>query len=223
MFWRCLSTDTERDFLIRDVVLPEIQRLGEGKAIARLDALSDALQWPDRYEPWHGQLLLLLADYPQAVEVDVELTRVRIKDAAAETPEEWIEVEGSMFIVRAYMRHVRQQLSRTARHEDQILDWAAEADFESAFNTFDAEALDRACERLFRLVCPTEVALADWAPPDFHTGDAPKCYDYAALTVLFLFCTERRLLWLARPGRKALARQAFLGRGGSPKSSSIAG
>ena len=37
------------------------------------------------------------------------------------------------------------------------------------------------------------------------------------------FCTERRLLWLARPGRKALARQAFLGRGGSPKSSSIAG
>ena len=38
-----------------------------------------------------------------------------------------------------------------------------------------------------------------------------------------VFCTERRLLWLARPGRKALARQAFLGRGGSPKSSSIAG
>ena len=38
-----------------------------------------------------------------------------------------------------------------------------------------------------------------------------------------IFCTERRLLWLARPGRKALARQAFLGRGGSPKSSSIAG
>ena len=37
------------------------------------------------------------------------------------------------------------------------------------------------------------------------------------------FCTERCLLWLARPGRKALARQAFSGRGGSPKPSSIAG
>ena len=38
-----------------------------------------------------------------------------------------------------------------------------------------------------------------------------------------VFCTERRLLWLARPGRKALARQAFSGRGGNPKPSSIAG
>ena len=37
------------------------------------------------------------------------------------------------------------------------------------------------------------------------------------------FCTERRLLWLARPGRRALARQAFSGRGRSPKPSSIAG
>ena len=46
---------------------------------------------------------------------------------------------------------------------------------------------------------------------------------WSYLSQLRLFCTERRLLWLARPGRKALARQAFLGRGGSPKSSSIAG
>ena len=44
-----------------------------------------------------------------------------------------------------------------------------------------------------------------------------------AVTGAEAFCTERRLLWLARPGRKALARQAFLGRGGSPKTSSIAG
>ena len=40
---------------------------------------------------------------------------------------------------------------------------------------------------------------------------------------VWVFCTERRLLWLARPGGKALARQAFSGRGGSPKPSSIAG
>ena len=32
-----------------------------------------------------------------------------------------------------------------------------------------------------------------------------------------LFCTERRLLWLARPGRKALARQAFFGEGREPE------
>ena len=31
------------------------------------------------------------------------------------------------------------------------------------------------------------------------------------------FCTERRLLWLARPGRKALARQAFFGEGREPE------
>ena len=37
------------------------------------------------------------------------------------------------------------------------------------------------------------------------------------------FCTERCLLWPARPGGKALSRQAFPGRGGSPKPSSIAG
>ena len=48
-------------------------------------------------------------------------------------------------------------------------------------------------------------------------------FGYEEDTDLIFFCTERRLLWLARPGRKALARQAFLGRGGSPKSSSIAG
>ena len=33
----------------------------------------------------------------------------------------------------------------------------------------------------------------------------------------FFFCTERRLLWLARPGRKALARQAFFGEGREPE------
>ena len=31
------------------------------------------------------------------------------------------------------------------------------------------------------------------------------------------FCTERRLLWLARPGRKALARQAFFREGREPE------
>ena len=40
---------------------------------------------------------------------------------------------------------------------------------------------------------------------------------------LGIFCTERRLLWLARLGGKALARQAVSGRGGSPEPSSIAG
>ena len=39
----------------------------------------------------------------------------------------------------------------------------------------------------------------------------------------WLFCTERRLLWLARPGRKAVARLASSGRDRSPKPSSIAG
>ena len=43
------------------------------------------------------------------------------------------------------------------------------------------------------------------------------------LTHTMVFCTERRLLWLARPQGKALARQAFSGRGGSPKPSSITG
>ena len=33
----------------------------------------------------------------------------------------------------------------------------------------------------------------------------------------YSFCTERRLLWLARPGRKALARQAFFGEGREPE------
>ena len=32
-----------------------------------------------------------------------------------------------------------------------------------------------------------------------------------------LFCTERRPLWLARPGRKALARQAFFREGQEPE------
>ena len=196
LFWRALSTDTDRDYLVRDVVLPEIQRLGDGKAVVRLDALTEALQWPGRYEPWHGALLLLLAEYPQAVEVDAELARVRVRDAAAVTPEEWVEADGSVFVVRAYMRHVRQQLSRTARHGDRVLDWAAEADFESAFNAFDAEAVGQACTHLFRLVCPADVALAEWAPADLHTGDGPKYYDYAALTVLFLavqqFCENLR-------------------------------
>ena len=58
---------------------------------------------------------------------------------------------------------------------------------------------------------------------DFIHG-LPRFGGYeSCLVVTCFFCTERRLLWLARPGRKALARQAFLGRGGSPKSSSIAG
>ena len=54
-------------------------------------------------------------------------------------------------------------------------------------------------------------------------AEVPVCYSPPLLAGFRFFCTERRLLWLARPGRKALARQAFLGRGGSPKSSSIAG
>ena len=67
-------------------------------------------------------------------------------------------------------------------------------------------------------------------PRPIHSDDETKHDTLFVQTCLeevenaeYAFCTERRLLWLARPGRKALARQAFSGRGGSPKPSSIAG
>ena len=66
---------------------------------------------------------------------------------------------------------------------------------------------------------------------EFFEGNSSRQMQQKALAIVKrslpvqrrLFCTERRLLWLDRPGRKALARQAFSGRGGSPKPISIAG
>ena len=120
-------------------------------------------------------------------QVDVSLTRVRVKDAG--NPEEpaaarFVETDSSTLVSTMYLRYLRQQLSRSARFEGgAVLDWAASEGYESAFGAFEGPQLDDAARGLFSTVCPSDPSAYLWAP---RASDVPPRFVHATYAVLFL-------------------------------------
>ena len=87
--------------------------------------LEKVVQWDIRYEPWYGSLGPFLLNNLNEVDVDVFMTRVRIKASqkgnlkALLTPDTGlIDSDASTLISTIYLKHLRQQLSRSARNEN---------------------------------------------------------------------------------------------------------
>ena len=187
--WRCLSAATDRDCLVRDEVLPTVRaHAARGLGPMPLHRLAERLEWEARHEERHGPLPQFLEEFHAEVELDVLGAHVRAKRAFEDVAgPALVERNGGAFIAEAFLGPLRQQLSRSARHENQTLDWRPEEGLNSAFAAFPARALDAAAEWLFRLQCPADPGADDWAPRALRgDGAPPASRDYATYAVLFL-------------------------------------
>uniref|UniRef100_A0A7S1JEU0 GH16 domain-containing protein n=1 Tax=Eutreptiella gymnastica TaxID=73025 RepID=A0A7S1JEU0_9EUGL len=191
--WKQVSDGYNMDYLIHVDILPMLQRLDQQGRTATIPLLEDFLDWLHRYAERHDRLESVLANYATLIRVsdegNVTLTPLGRQHPSGlqgykDAPPGLVDWDSSKFVIKAYMNHVRTQLSRNARMEDCTLNWYVDLGYESAFDIFDRAAMEQACKRLFQLVCPSDILSGGWVPPD-SLGEHGY-YPYVTCTLLFL-------------------------------------